>query len=185
MVEKVQKACLRSLFRKEYGYYPFKFPTRLLLGMLGYNSLLHRRDLALLHFQVMRGAISCPTLLHRIGQNVPNNFLRGRHHEYLAVPASRTNLYRTAPLPRAIRYIHMKEGRLSEIASSYLFRLLYRDEKDENVHTEYWGNERFSIAMILTVPLYFTLYFICTYNVLFLATTVNMTTADWTTAHSG
>jgi hypothetical protein len=53
------------------------------------------------------------------------------------------------PLPRAIRYIngiisevsecdvfHMKEGRLAEIASSYLFKLLYQDETDENLYTE-------------------------------------------------
>jgi hypothetical protein len=131
--------------------YPFKFPPRLLLGMLGYHSRLLWRNLALLCFvfQLMRGAISCPTLLDRTGLNVPMNFLRGRHHEYLAVSASRINLYRTVPLPRPIRYIngiiaevsecdvfHTKEGRLSEIASSFLFRLLYQDATDENLHME-------------------------------------------------
>jgi hypothetical protein len=30
-----------------------------------------------------------------------------------------------------------KEGRFSEIASLYLFRLHYRDETDENLHMEY------------------------------------------------
>jgi hypothetical protein len=136
MVEKVHKAFLRNVFKKGYEYYPFMFLTRLIFGMLGYNSLLLRRNLTLLRivFQLMKGAISCPTFLDRIGLNMPINFLRGRHH--VAVPASRTNLYRTAPFPRAIRYIngiilevlkcdvfHMKEGRLSEIASSYLLRL--------------------------------------------------------------
>jgi hypothetical protein len=42
MVEKVQKTILRSPFEKRYGYYPFMFPTRLLLGMLGCKSLLLR-----------------------------------------------------------------------------------------------------------------------------------------------
>jgi hypothetical protein len=97
----------------------------------------------------MWGAISCPTLLDRIGLNAPIHFLRGRHREYLAVPASRINLYRTPPLPRTIRYIngiiaevpecdifHMKEGRLAEIALLYLFKLLYQDETDVNLHTD-------------------------------------------------
>jgi hypothetical protein len=64
---------------------------------------------------------------------VPINFLRGRQHEHLTAPASRTNLYGVAPIPRAIRYINdiitddpdfdvfrMKEGKLHAIASSYL-----------------------------------------------------------------
>jgi hypothetical protein len=141
-----KKAFLRPPFK-----IPLHVPTRLLLGMLGYNSLLLRRNLALLRFvfQLMKCAIWCPTSLDRIRLNVSINFLRGRHHEHLAVPASRTNLYRTAPLPRVIRYIngiiaevseydvfHMNEGRLSEIASSYLFRLHYQDETDENLPME-------------------------------------------------
>jgi hypothetical protein len=127
------------------------FPTQFLLGMLEFNTLLLRRNLALLRFvfQIMRGTISFPTLLDRIGLNVPINFLRRRHYEYLAVPGSRTNLYRTATLPRAIRYLngiiadvpefdvfHMKRGRLFEIVSSYLFGLLYQDETDENLQME-------------------------------------------------
>jgi hypothetical protein len=92
MVEKVQKAFLRSLFYKEYGYYPFMFRTELFLDMIGYNSLLLRINLALLPFvfQLMRGEILRSTLLDHIGLNVPMNFLRGRHHEYLAVAASPT-----------------------------------------------------------------------------------------------
>jgi hypothetical protein len=58
--------------------------------------------------QLMRGAISCPTLLDHIGLNAPIHFLRGRHHDVF----------------------HTKEGRLSEIASTYLFRLLYQDETE-------------------------------------------------------
>jgi hypothetical protein len=34
-------------------------------------------------FQLMRDAISWPTLLDRTGPNVQINFLRGRHHQYL------------------------------------------------------------------------------------------------------
>jgi hypothetical protein len=181
MVKNVKKTFLRSPFKKEYGYYPFMFPIRLFSDTLGYNSLLLRRNLALLRivFQLMRTAIACPTLLDRIGLNVPINFLRGRHHEYLTVPASRTNLYRTVPLPRAIRYIngiiaevpecdvfHMIEGRLSEIVSSYLFRLHYQLWNGWK-SGECQGKERHRIAiqwyntMIRTLiypPIYPTLY---------------------------
>jgi hypothetical protein len=83
-------------------------PSRLLLGMLQENSLLLRRNLALLRlvFQLMMSEISCHTLLDRIGLNMVINSLRGRHQEYLPVPASRSNLNRTTPLLRAIRYIN-------------------------------------------------------------------------------
>jgi hypothetical protein len=103
-----------------------------------------------LHLPTNKGCNIVPTLFDCIELKVPINFLRGKHHEYLAVPSSRNNLYRTTLLPRTIRYIngiivevpecdvfHMKEGRLSEIVSSYLSRLLYQDETDENPQMEY------------------------------------------------
>jgi hypothetical protein len=75
----------------------------------------------------MRGPITRLALLEHIGPNVPTNFSRDRQHEYLAVPASRTNLYRVTPIPRVIRYINgiisddpdfdvyrMKEGKLCD-----------------------------------------------------------------------
>ncbi|XP_047998776.1 uncharacterized protein LOC125236121 [Leguminivora glycinivorella] len=39
MLEKVQTAFLRFLYKKLYGYYPFMYPTKFLLGVLGFNSL--------------------------------------------------------------------------------------------------------------------------------------------------
>jgi hypothetical protein len=60
-------------------------------------------------------------------------YLRGRRHNLLVEPASRTDVYRTAPIPRAIRIInevvaampqfdwfHMRESELCEIVTSYL-----------------------------------------------------------------
>jgi hypothetical protein len=144
MIEKVNKAFLRSLFRKEYGYYPHLYRTKRLLDMLGYKSPELRRNLSLLRFvlQLMRGSISWPPLLESIGLNMPINFLRGRQHEYLAVPASRTDLYRMAPIPRAIRYIngiitddpkfdvyHMKKGKLYAIA--YLSKQFCSNDEED------------------------------------------------------
>jgi hypothetical protein len=89
----------------------------------------------------MRESIPCLALLERIELNVLTNFLRGRQHEYLAIPASRTNLYRVAPIPRAIRYINgvitddpdfdvyrLKRGKLYAIVSSYLLKQLSSNE---------------------------------------------------------
>lgn len=43
LLEKVQKAFLRFLYKRCYGYYPYLYPTKFLLGCLGYNSLEVRR----------------------------------------------------------------------------------------------------------------------------------------------
>jgi hypothetical protein len=93
MIEKVNKAFLRLLIKKEYGCYPHLYSTERLLVLLGYKFLELRRNISLLRFvfQLMRGSISCPALLERIRPNVPINFLRGRQHEYLAVPPSGPN----------------------------------------------------------------------------------------------
>jgi hypothetical protein len=114
--------------------------------MLCYKSLELRRNLSLLRFvfQLMRGSTTFPSLLECIGLNVATNFLRGRQHEYLAVPASRTNLYRVAPIPRAIPYINgiitddpdfdiyrMKKEILCAIASSYQSKQFSSNDEED------------------------------------------------------
>jgi hypothetical protein len=65
---------------------------------------------------------------------------------YLAVPASRTNLYRVAPIPRAIRYMYtvngiitddldfndyrVKQGKLCAIESSYLSKQFSSNDEE-------------------------------------------------------
>ncbi|XP_077293472.1 uncharacterized protein LOC143916317 [Arctopsyche grandis] len=135
MIEKVQKAFLRFLYRKEYGYYPYLYPTPFLLGMLGYNSLELRRSFSLIRFVLLllRGNTSCPLLREQLGLYVPNHYVRGRHHHLLAVPPARTVLFRMAPIPRAIRLLneivaaetecdifHLSERKLSEITLTHL-----------------------------------------------------------------
>jgi hypothetical protein len=126
MIEKVNTVFFQLLFKKEFGYYLHFYPTEL------------RRNLSLLPFvcQLMRGSISCPALL-----NVPIDFLHGRQHEYLVVPASGTNLHWVAPIPRAIRYLNgiitdnsdfyvfrMNRGKLYAIVSSYLSTQFYSND---------------------------------------------------------
>jgi hypothetical protein len=69
-IEKVNKVFFRSLFKKEFGYYLHLYPTERLLDMLCYKSLELRKNISLL----MRGSMTCPTLLVRTGLNVANNF---------------------------------------------------------------------------------------------------------------
>jgi hypothetical protein len=72
MIEKVNKAFLRSLFKKEH--YPHLYPIDRLLDMPGYKSLELWRNLSLLHFvfQLIRGSISWPTLYQSISCEVGN-----------------------------------------------------------------------------------------------------------------
>lgn len=64
MLEKVQKTFLRFLYKKVYGYYPFMYPTKFLLGHLGFNSLEVRRmvDQLTTCLKVLRGAVDCLNL---------------------------------------------------------------------------------------------------------------------------
>jgi hypothetical protein len=112
MLEKVQKAFLRFLYKKIYGYYPFLYPTKYLLGTLGYNSLEVRRTLSLLltACRVLRGESDCPELVCRLVRlfvpDVPKIALRPRRRVLLAVPAARTVSRRSSPLPRALSLLN-------------------------------------------------------------------------------
>ena len=79
-----------------------------LLGMLEFHSLEVRRNVHLVRyvFDLLRGRISVPALLSGISLRVPDNYIRGRHHDLLAVPPARTNLFHEAPLPRAARFLN-------------------------------------------------------------------------------
>ena len=108
MIERVQKRFLRFLYMKVYGYYPYLYPTAFLLGMLEFNSLEVRRNVHLVRFvfDLLRGRIIVPDLLSSIFIRVPANYVRGRHHDLLAISLARTNLFREAPLSRAARFIN-------------------------------------------------------------------------------
>ena len=108
MIETVQKRFRRFLYMKVYGYYPYLYPTAFLLGMLEFNSLEVRRNVHLVRFvfDLLRGRIIVPDLLSSIFIRVPANYVRGRHHDLLAISLARTNLFREAPLSRAARFIN-------------------------------------------------------------------------------
>lgn len=109
LLEKVQKAFLRYLYKKAFGYYPFLYPTRFLLGHLGYNSLQTRRAYEQIATvcKILRGIIDAPDLHNILARfHLPNNYLRSRSHRLFAVPFSRTVSRANSPLPRTLTAIN-------------------------------------------------------------------------------
>lgn len=105
MLEKVQKRFLRTLYRKNYSY-PFLYPSKFLMGTLGFNSLETRRlhQQLIMFIQILRGRLNSPELLSGMSRLcVPENrarFRPGRVPLFAPVPA-RTVARQQSPLFRA------------------------------------------------------------------------------------
>ncbi|XP_022827048.1 uncharacterized protein LOC111356795 [Spodoptera litura] len=112
MLEKVQKAFLRFLYRKRFGYYPFLYPTKFLLGMLRFNSLEVRRNYSLMTMscKTLRGESDCPEIVGQVVRlSVPRlltHQLRPRQHPLLAVPEARTVAHANSPLVRVLTMLN-------------------------------------------------------------------------------
>ncbi|KAI5631806.1 hypothetical protein NE865_15475 [Phthorimaea operculella] len=112
MLEKIQNKFLRYLYLKMYGVYPFyplMYPTLFVLGMVGYNKLDVRREvaLALYVWRVLRGKAFNAQVLECLEVVIPQLRLRrGPRNQILEVPRSRTNLLKYAPITRAITSIN-------------------------------------------------------------------------------
>lgn len=111
MLEKLQKKFMRQLYFRQYGYfvgYPNIYPSRFLLGMLGYNTLELRRNITLLDYfvQLLRGKVSNPSVLELISFNVPNNYIRARRFRLFEVPGCRLLLKKESPLVRALTLLN-------------------------------------------------------------------------------
>ncbi|CAG9135522.1 unnamed protein product [Plutella xylostella] len=113
MLERIQNKFIRYIYLRQYGVYPFyplMYPTLFVLGMVGYNELRVRRELALMTylFRLLNGRTSNSAILGRISLNVPDRYVeRRRRPRLLAEPAARTNLLREAPLTRALRALNI------------------------------------------------------------------------------
>lgn len=108
LLEKVQKAFLRFLYKRMFGCYPFMFPTKFLLGVLGLNSLETRRahNTLLFMIRILRGETDCHELVSTSFRlYVPDKYLRARSHPLLAMQATRTAAHRFSPLNRASRIL--------------------------------------------------------------------------------
>ena len=62
LLEKVQKAFLRFLYKFRFGYYPYLYPTKFLVGHLGCNMLQTRRayDQLSIMLKICRGTTDAP-----------------------------------------------------------------------------------------------------------------------------
>jgi hypothetical protein len=109
IIEQVQKKFLRSLYKKEYTYYPYLYPTLFLLGTLRYNSLKVRRYLAVVKFAlgIIRNTIDCSGLVGEVVRlYAPCARSRLRCAPLLSRPRARTNLMQHAPLPSALSVLN-------------------------------------------------------------------------------
>ncbi|PZC70519.1 hypothetical protein B5X24_HaOG215757 [Helicoverpa armigera] len=105
LLEKVQKKFLRFLYKFSLGYYPYLYPTKYLIGCLGYNMLGTRRayDQLIIMLKINRGITDAPDLHNElIRLYAPNNYLRARKHRLLAVPVCRTVARASSPIPRVL-----------------------------------------------------------------------------------
>lgn len=108
MLEKVQKAFLRNLYRKLYGYYPYLYPTAFLQGQLGFNSLKTRRafDQFKTCAKILRNDIDSIDLHDRLlNFFVPDNYIRHRashRHKLFYTDRCRTVARKNNPICRAM-----------------------------------------------------------------------------------
>lgn len=105
VLEKIQKAFLRFLYKRTYGYYPYLYPTKFLLGCLGYNSLEVRRanDQLITMCKILHGRIDTAELHNELSKLfVPDNYRRARRHKLFAVPSCRTKARASSPIPRTL-----------------------------------------------------------------------------------
>ncbi|KAF9823430.1 hypothetical protein SFRURICE_006643 [Spodoptera frugiperda] len=136
LLEKVQKAFLRFLYKKLFGYYPFLYPTKFLLGMLNFNSLEVRRNYSLIisACSTLRGQSDCPELVAQVVRlfvpAVLKHQLRPRKHPLLAVPAARTVAHANSPLVRALTMIN---ALLTSAPECDLFAARWKDTKNHPV----------------------------------------------------
>ncbi|XP_045773470.1 uncharacterized protein LOC123872917 isoform X2 [Maniola jurtina] len=106
LLEKVQKAFLRYLYKRLYGYYPFMYPTKFLQGHLGFNSLKTRRECDQIGTicKILRGVIDCSELHNKLcSVYAPTDYsyLR-RRRKFFVSPFSRTVARARSPIPRTL-----------------------------------------------------------------------------------
>ena len=121
MLEKVQKRFLRWLYFFRYGYYPYLYPSKFIMGCLGFYSLEHRRDTyyARHFFKLMNGIISNPTILSELNLFFPQAFGRSRSHLMFYPPQGRTNIISESPVGNAVRILNLLAPQVDLFGTTY------------------------------------------------------------------
>ncbi|CAF4878048.1 unnamed protein product [Pieris macdunnoughi] len=110
MLVRIQNKFTRYLYKRLYGVYPLyplMYPTLFVLGMVGYDQLRLRRELALsvYVFKILTGRVHNLDIMEKLSLRVPSRNLR-RKSQLLDVPRAHSNLVSEAPLTRAIIIIN-------------------------------------------------------------------------------
>lgn len=118
LLERVQRKFARYLYKKQYGYYPFLYPSLFVAGMVGLETLHFRRKfhLAVHYSLLLRGQIDNPVALEGIRLFVPEQYRRAgrRRRPLFAEPAAaglRTCRASNAPGVRASALLNELELR--------------------------------------------------------------------------
>ena len=112
LIERVQKTFVRSLYKQTYGYYPFRYPTNFIIGMVDYTTLEVRRKVALVKYfyNLIRGQNSNPYILAQIPFWVPpiqDRVLRPRTQPFFALPKPRTKAFKSTPLYEGVLMLNV------------------------------------------------------------------------------
>jgi hypothetical protein len=112
MVEKIQRKFARWLYKRQYGYYPYLYPSLFVSGMLGLETLKLRRVMQLMmhYLSVLRNKIDDSVILSQVGLMAPRRLewdLGGvvaprRWPRLLRRPQTRTKYAANAPTNRAL-----------------------------------------------------------------------------------
>lgn len=114
-VERVQRKFARYLYKRQYGYYPYLYPSLFVYGMVGLETLCLRRKLHLLihYLRILHNKVDSPVLLESLDILVPSRIPQNNHGivaprrrpRLLHKPATRTQYAAHAPTIRALHLI--------------------------------------------------------------------------------
>jgi hypothetical protein len=121
LLERVQGKFLRYLYKREYGTYPFLYPTAFLLGALGYNSLHSRRRVyAMKHFlKLLRGGVDSPSMLSELQLRAVESSRECRTRDIFTTISARTSALENSPINRAIQHLNWLARHRDVFSDSY------------------------------------------------------------------
>lgn len=112
MIEKIQRKFARFIYKRQYGYYPYLYPSLFVSGMVDLDTLeLRRKFVHIFHYYcLITERMDNPSVRENIHFYVPDRYLRGtgrRRHRLLACPPSwRSPQTDNCPTGRAINLIN-------------------------------------------------------------------------------
>ena len=121
MLEKVERKFLRYLYMREYGYYPFLYPSDFVLGALGYNSLSSRRKVYVVkHFwKLLVGVFDNPSVLEQLPFWAPEVGRSSRNRLLLLPLKARSRVLFDSPFAIAVRLLNIVHSSIDLFSVPY------------------------------------------------------------------